>query len=259
MTHNVCSGRVSRTSSIIGLIAAERAEAAARWHPCNPTIIINNSREVAGSAAGGYERMGTMDYTACRLSCKLHEGDKAPKSQYNKKKRRVREGRKKNGRLTRRQFSASGDGRDKAGSLNRRRLQAHCEHLTAVTVTTKRKRCEWLNNGGASRQGFGIVLRPTTSPVSMMDCLLCASQKERSARGETRPPANPRWWQCVAHKLDNELGSICGLRGDATCKITDPTGSTSTLSNIARSTPTSSSRHLPVMKFKEALGFGLNF
>lgn len=33
--------------------------------------------KVAGSEAGGYERMGTMDYTSSLLSCKLHEGDKA--------------------------------------------------------------------------------------------------------------------------------------------------------------------------------------
>lgn len=29
--------------------------------------------KVAGSETGGYERMGTMDYTSSLLSCKLHE------------------------------------------------------------------------------------------------------------------------------------------------------------------------------------------
>lgn len=164
MTHNVCSGGVSHTSSIIGLIAAERAEAAPRWHPCNPTIIINNSRKVAGSAAGGYERMGTMDYTASRLSCKLHEGDKAPKSQYNKKKERRRWGQKKMGDWHEDSFQQSGDGRDKAASLNRRRPPAHCERLTAMIVTTKRKRREWLNNGDAFKALKGSELSSVRQP-----------------------------------------------------------------------------------------------
>lgn len=56
-----------------------------------------------------------------------------------KKEEEEEEGEKKNGRLTRRQFSASGDGRDKAASLNRRRPRAHCERLTAMIVTTKKQ------------------------------------------------------------------------------------------------------------------------
>lgn len=67
-------------------------------HLRNLAIIINNSRKVAGSEAGGCERMGTMDYTrqSGRLSCKLHEGrDKATIAVAQKKKARRRRKKKR--------------------------------------------------------------------------------------------------------------------------------------------------------------------
>lgn len=147
-------------------LEVERAQAAALWHSSNSIIIINNSGKGAAREVGRYERMGTMGYACSRLSCKLHEGDKATITV----KRKMGDWHKDSF-----QWMCL-ESVDKAASLNRLQLWLTAS-LTAMIVTTKRNRSDWRTMQTADWR-LSDVLCSVTSPEScgrFTPCFRCGT------------------------------------------------------------------------------------